>query len=351
MDFVLDRLSKSKSMHTEAMAEIVRNATRISVPNVMEAILETKTEAAAAEITAALDTGSFDKATPHIEEFMRLRGIKAELLEEEGGSETRQGLDAKDLVERRKEKKNTFKLAPKALSDLVPGLMRQNHVGIFALPDSGKTAFCINFAFAMAKQGHKVLYISNEDALDSLEMRFLCRFNNAHTSWVEENQARATATANANGGKNLVLVSVPGGSIPEIEEMITAHKPDVLIVDQVRNLEIPGKDSLVQVLESAGREMRRFAKQYNLLSVSVTQAGDNATNVLALDRSHVDSSKIGFTATLDLLIGVGINDEFRRTQRRSLSVLGKNKISGKHDWVAVGIEEATCRFYSFGGDG
>jgi len=343
-----DKIAKAKSHHRESLVQMVDHIERVSVPNALEAVKEAKQEAAAAMLSQALDSNDYTRATALAEEFIRVASVK---LGDEVGSkatEVRSGLNAKTLIERRSKAKNNFVIGPKALHRLVPGLMRQQHIGIFALPDAGKTAFAIDASYTLVAQGHKLLYISNEDPLDSLELRFLCRFNAKPKEWVIENQDEATAVATDKGADNLVLVAVPGGSIKEIEGLVVQHRPDVLVVDQIRNLDLPGKEGLVQILEEAGKQMRRMAKQYDLLAVSVTQAADTASGVLALDRNHVDSSKIGFAATLDLLLGIGVNYEYRRTGRRSLSTIGKNKISGLHEFTTVGIDEQTARFYTLG---
>ncbi len=92
--------------------------------------------------------------------------------------------------------------------------------------------------------------------------------------------------------------------------------------------------------------MRRMAKQYNLLAISVTQAADIAEGRLVLSRQHVADSKIGWAASLDLMIGLGTNEDYRQAGRTMISLMGKNKISGEHIYFPVLVDGKLHRLES-----
>lgn len=344
-DILLDhiKLKEKGNQHLDLYVEVLNKLKEPSSKNVLEVLLGLKMATCASEISAKMEAGQYDQAMPWIEDFIKYKTHETEVLYDEEELPTFQDTPLEDIVAKITGEGNTFTLLPKSLDQALDGnVVRGNHIGIFANPDTGKTMFSINMVAGLIRRGHKVLYISNEDAAETMMVRIASRIAQKPTPWVKENPKEAYEMVKEKGYGNLIFKPVAGGTIAEIEDLVNAHRPDVLIVDQIRNLTLPGREGLTSILEGASIEMRRFAKQYHLLSISLTQAGANAKNVLVLDDSHVDSSKVGFVAQLDLLIGIGINDEFRDNNRRMISLKGKNKISGKHIYFPVQVDEITC---------
>lgn len=238
--------------------------------------------------------------------------------------------------------KRIFKLAPKKLNEEIGGGARRgNHIGIVAVPETGKSLIAINMLASLCNQGHKVLYIGNEDPLSSIAVRFACRFLKQPEGIIRSNMEAVQEQLNNTGYKNLFMASLPFSSTSAITKLVEECHPDVLCVDQIRNIVCTDSGGLTSTLEAASKYMRNVAKKYNLLAISVTQAGDCATGKLVLDRSDVDSSKIGFAAQLDLMLGVGVNQEWYDAEKRMLSLKGKNKLSGKHTFFPVRINRQT----------
>jgi len=73
--------------------------------------------------------------------------------------------------------------------------------------------------------------------------------------------------------------------------------------------------------------MRKVGKKYNLVPISITQAGDSATGKSYLSRGDIDFSNVGIPGTADLLLGIGATEEMERGGERMISFV-KNKISG-----------------------
>ena len=98
------------------------------------------------------------------------------------------------------------------------------------------------------------------------------------------------------------------------------------MVDQIRNLEV-GEKNYVRSLEKTAQGMRNFAKQYNLVSISITQAGDSADGKAVLSRGDIDNSNVGIPGTTDLMLGIGATFAQEFEGVRTLS-FPKNKIGG-----------------------
>ena len=120
------------------------------------------------------------------------------------------------------------------------------------------------------------------------------------------------------------------------------YKPDVFIVDQIRNLYSSKNLTKVESLEYIAQCMRNLAKESSSVGVSVTQAGASAEGCLVLGLNDVDFSNTGIPSTADLMIGIGVTPEYDKSNRRVLS-LAKNKITGVHSNIPVSVIPSISR--------
>ena len=237
---------------------------------------------------------------------------------------------------------NIIELYPDDLQARVKYTTRGHHVLIFARPETGKSMFTINLTRGFLKQGLKVLYIGNEDPASTMIPRFFGSFIDATR---EEMQSMPRETINdriyASGNENFRFIHLEPGTFAEIRGLCRIMQPDVLIVDQIRNV-LTGGDGLTIGLERAGAEMRNIGAAFNLLAVSITQAGESASNKLVLGLSDIDSSKTGLPATVDTMIGIGINEDYEGRGKRMIS-LPKNKIGSDHSFFSVDVDPSKAR--------
>ena len=248
-----------------------------------------------------------------------------------------------DLINREIDPRNLIRLYPASLSDrLDGGAKRGHHIVIFARPETGKTAFCVNMSCGFLTQGLRVLYLINEDREDDILLRHSYNLSNMNKWEAMNDPDTAEAIAKSRGLDNLVVVSIAPGTPKQIEELIDEHKPDVVIVDQLRNLKVRA-DNRVNQLEAAATAVRTIGKKKNVLMISVTQAGDSAANKAVLDMGDVDYSNTGIPAQADVLIGIGMDATLELENRRMLS-LCKNKLSGRHEHFPVNIVPQLSRY-------
>jgi len=105
------------------------------------------------------------------------------------------------------------------------------------------------------------------------------------------------------------------------------------------------EESRVNGLEKLATEARNLAKRYGVLVISVTQAGDSATNKLVLTDSDIDSSKTGIPAQCDLILGLGVDETQRSQSMRTLTIV-KNKITNIHEYYPVRVDENLSKIVS-----
>jgi hypothetical protein len=178
-----------------------------------------------------------------------------------------------------------------------------------------------------------VLYIGNEDPVRDIMVRIV---SNLTGMTVDEMAAAENVdqTALEKGARNIAVKATSPGTIREIEALIKRHKPDVLFVDQLRNITSGKTDNFTQLLDKNAQAVRALGKRHGLVTVSITQAGDSATGRAVLGMGDVDSSNTGIPGAADLMIGVGVTDSLEQAGQRMLS-LCKNKLGAVHPTVPV----------------
>lgn len=220
--------------------------------------------------------------------------------------------------------------------------MRGQHILIFARPETGKSLFSINMVRGFLEDGYRVLYLGNEDPSTVMRTRMGSCILNIPT---EDIRLAATGAFDeeltAGGADNFIFIHLEPGTFPQIRGLCRRIEPDILVVDQIRNIQTGG-DGLTSGQEKAGIEMRNIAGEFDLLAISIAQAGESAQDKLVLGLSDIDSSKTGLPAQVDLMVGIGITEEYQRRSKRMIST-PKNKLSGNHEFFSVTVNEATSR--------
>lgn len=314
-----------------------------SPANVVTDLIDTKRERIGHQLAAALLSG--DSAYRLLEEYNEILDCKT--LDDEGTDDTRQGYSVEDLVAGDFDRGNLIRIYPESLNDRLDGGVKPgHHIVLFARPEMGKTMFTIEMMAGFARQGLTVLYIGNEDPIADINMRVVNRLSGMTKLEVINLPKKADAIARKNGYELLILKGLAPGTTREITNLVELHKPDVLVLDQLRNLSMR-QDNYVLALEAAAKQARQWAKRYSCVVVSVTQAGDSATNKVVLDMGDVDFSNTGIPSQADVMIGLGGNEIHQRNGELVVS-LPKNKVSGRHEYFAVSVEPHLSRVLSLG---
>lgn len=237
-------------------------------------------------------------------------------------------------------------IAPSKLNDVTGGAVPGDVILIFARPEMGKSLFAVNMACGFAKTGHKVLYIANEEHIDKYYMRMACNLLNTTEDKIKERPEEAKKALMERGLQNIVARHLEPGTVPEIEALVEDHKPSVLFVDQIRNLDSPGKN-LTEKMETSAKQLRNMMSRHSCVGVWVTQAGDKTERYgqeapFALAMSDIDSSRTGLPAAADLIIGIGATNDHKVSNKRFLS-LPKNKLGNVHTGFLVEVDEGRSR--------
>ena len=298
----------------------------VSVPNVIAAALSLLRSNRAAEFASAAIGGDSKKAAKLLEEVNDLYG--KEDFEEE--SEVIVASPIEELFAIVGSEKR-IPILPAALNTRVGGgVLPGHHLLIFGRTEIGKSAFVINLVAGFIKQKQRVLFIGNEDEINNVKARFVCRITGKTMQEVEAEKGSAVSCYKQRGAEDLLrLVHMQPGTIEEIDKECDSFRPSVVVLDQIRNLG-SAEEGMTRRIEANAIAFRSLLSKYSLVGVSVTQASDKSERNSAdlpvwLSAGDVDSSRVGLPGTADLMIGIGGSQEMISRGQRALSIC-KNKL-------------------------
>lgn len=307
----------------------------VSPENVVQEMLEIKRHAAGMELCAEI-TGKADA-----KRIERLLSNYSELL-------VATKLDRSDViyagdmddVEEVLGVGNKIPLFPKALDERVEGgLYPGDFLLLFAYPEMGKTLFCVNLVANWLRIGKKILYIGNEDGINKIKRRVCLNLAN-----MTNEQSRKFPDEFKKRGRErgiddrLVAVHLHPGSIPEIEELVKEHSPDILVVDQIRNVGAQAENNTTR-LNRVAVDFRQLLSKYQILGVGVGQAnpGEHGKKKIWLEYDDVEGSRTGLPSQSDLQIGISGDNQMQLHNTRAVSIC-RNKESGNHEGLTLSID-------------
>lgn len=296
----------------------------LSIPNVVTAVLGLQRYNAAAEFASAAMGGDNDKAKKLLEKVNDLWQRNTLDQEQRHYASSVEEIFTVVGSERR------IAVSPKSLNERIGGgCLPGHHILVFGRTEVGKSCFVINMAAGFIRRGLKVLYVGNEDEINVVKARFICRLTKK--TWPEVERDKEAAIRDfIRFESQLRMLHLQPGSIGSLNKDIEEFEPGVVIVDQIRNMTGP-EDGMTQRLEGNAIRFRNLISEYNLVGVSVTQAGNRdqrhgEDSPIWLSSGDVDSSRVGLPAQVDLMLGIGASNDMMQRGQRAISMC-KNKLA------------------------
>lgn len=228
--------------------------------------------------------------------------------------------------------------------------------GVFGLisarPNAGKTAMCISCVFhpeGWAAQGAKVALFCNEEAAFRTKKRGITCFTGVKPEeWVERKDEVTEAWNEVSG--SLSVFDVVGMTLGNLEKWIDENRPDIVVVDQLDKVNVPGsanrrKDEEIRQLYTATREL---AKKYDCAIVGVGQASADAEGKIYFGFDMLEHSKTGKAAECDFIITIGkatIESMGGEDTGYRMANICKNKITGNECSVPFMLNGELSRIY------
>lgn len=328
------RQSQSEKLEN-SVKSILTNLPDVSEGNVLKEIREIKAYRLGLKLANAFTKGTGGPEVQKLlRDYMEVTETASHGVEDDDGPTD---FTVESLVRKSFDTKGLIKLLPNSLTEHLDGGVRPgHHILIFAPTEMGKTLVVINMVAGFTMQGLRTLYVGNEDPVADLQMRYISRLTNFNKREVLVNPQEAQRRLDKRNYKNVIFAPLAPGTFPKIRSLVDKFKPQVVILDQLRNIDVQSENR-TQALERAATEARNLAKSLGLVVVSVTQAADSASGKRVLNRGDVDSSNIGIPGQMDVMIGIGADDEMEKMGMRMLS-FPKNKVSGRHTPIEIVID-------------
>lgn len=332
----LERQIQSNKL-VDVLKGILDSLPDVSAVNLTQEILALKRHSLGLKLSSALAAG---KTGSEVEELIAswqsMVGLSDVGVEAEE-SQIVTGVPVEKLFATAFNQENLIKVYPKSLNDrLDGGVLPGTHILVFANTEMGKTLVAINMVAGFLHQKLPVLYVGNEDPAENILLRLGTRLSGMNKYEIRDNPKKAQELIDSRSAGLFTIAPLAPGTFAEIRSLVQKYGPKVVILDQLRNLDVKSENR-TQALERAATEARNLAKRFGLVVVSLTQAGDSASGKAALSTGDVDSSNVGIPGQMDVMIGVGATEEMLRQNVRMLS-FPKNKVSGNHNPITVTVD-------------
>lgn len=323
LELLGNRLARKYPKHEQLFRTVISSfAEPVSGVNILLEVVALKREALKEKLIAALAGGKEQYIDTLMAEW-QAASLSV------GGSEVSSvfnGVSLDELLTKTSEADRLLVEPVDMGNQLAGGPLRGHNTIIFARPDVGKTACALTIAASALRQEKRVLYCGNEDPAEVMIERLISNLTNVPLNKLHLDPQRIMSVADSRGYQSFFFVEMYPGSASEIERHVQQVEPDVLIVDQLRNLKDKDTNRVIQ-LDTVARELRNLGKKYRLYNFALTQAGDSAENKLYLEMGDVDFSNTGIPGAADCMIGIGATREYIAQGHRMLS-FPKNKIGG-----------------------
>lgn len=230
-------------------------------------------------------------------------------------------------------------LAPASLNEhLLGGPLLGMHVMLFGRPEVGKSLYAMNCIAAAATAGYRCGFWENEDSILSTQLRMAQALVSATPDELRNPDARVERLLRKRGWYDRIFFrDSSAGTLAEIRAWIKKHKLQVCVINQLSNLDVRKSDNRTLELGSLAVGARRIAKETGCTVISVHQAGESGDNKRVLKMGDLNWSNTDVQAALDILIGVGADDDMLQRDRRLLSLV-KNKRTGIHTNVPSRVD-------------
>lgn len=298
----------------------------VSSANAAQTALELKRHNVGMELAAAIASGDTKKQDRLVRLFAELRA--ATELQGRTKAVSYEWAPPIDEIDQLVGDENRVPLAPSRLNTRIDGgALPGTHILLFARPEMGKSTFCVNFAVRLALKDKRVLYISNEDAVAKLKQRARARGTGmtVRESTGERRVEAIRLYRDAGLDDRLAFLKLTHAGVEALRQPIEEFEPDVLILDQIRNM-TGSSEGQVQRLDENGQLFRELLLEYDLIGLSVAQASAGSGKWLSME--DLDSSKTGLPGSADLMLGMGADDDMIARGQRALSIC-KNKLSSE----------------------
>lgn len=297
------------------------------------------------ELLDGIYCSTIQKATP--EDYYKLISLKEEIDKirswewNKAYSIKSIALELMDSVYSNSYKVHTKTLIPE-LDEIIWGwVLPWTVTRITAYSNTGKSKLAYFLASNLLKQWKKTLFINLEVPKDTVLQNILASYSGKHLNDIIKQQGMSAIWDYLNEYTDLPLTIVDNKWEWEaISSFIISHKPEVVFIDFIQNIEIDWNNVYEQMSKIAKR-IQRLAIEQNIIIIDVSQmSNDGAKNYKIGD---MIPSKWGGELVASTDIGLVLTSNSERGDLLNLYV-AKNKFWRKEDCIELQVNYKLNQF-------
>lgn len=213
------------------------------------------------------------------------------------------------------------------------GSLRKGDFGfVFARPETGKTTFIASFAAQALNQATgPIIWFNNEEQDNKVMLRVVQSYFGIKLDKLMSNVKHYNQLFNQQVGGKLLLVNSSKTDINKsnVERIVEARKPSLIIYDQIDKIKGFKADRDDLVYGAIYQWARELAKQY-APSMGVCQADGSGEGQKWLTMANVSNAKTSKQAEADFILGIGKTHDEAAEYVRYINI-SKNKLMGDTD--------------------
>lgn len=203
---------------------------------------------------------------------------------------------------------------------------------VTACPNVGKTRFITSEITHMvtqyATEDRRILFINNEETADAVWNAIYCSYFGKTDDDVAKNVAKYKEKWDKEvGEKAIAVMHDPNASTRDIERMIKAYDPKLVVYNQLYKVRLLGKKVGTEAEEYRLRYnfARIMADRYSHIAIAAHQAGALAAGEKWVTQEQMYGGKTGIPGECDVIIGIGKTYDPTAKKQRYLNI-ARNKL-------------------------
>ena len=214
------------------------------------------------------------------------------------------------------------------------GSLRKGDFGfVFARPETGKTTFlaseCTFMAEQLSEEDGPILWFNNEEQGNKVQLRCFQAYFGVTAERLKSDPDTFQARYDTSGGSKLRIHDNAGISSREVESIVEAEKPSLIVFDQIDKIKGFKNDREDLALGAIYQWARELAKSYCPV-IGVCQASGEAEGEPYLHMGHVSNARTAKQAEADFILGIGKTHQSGFDFVRYFNI-SKNKLVGDAD--------------------
>ena len=196
-----------------------------------------------------------------------------------------------------------------------------------------------------------VLWVNNEEASDRIRLRLHMSLLNATQDQLIAKVDEASRRYEKQIGSRIRIVDDKTCvmSVENVTRLVKEIRPRVLVIDHGDKLTYQGsKHADIPVrLRQLYNHYRSIGKIYDIPVLVVGHANTDGEGKKWLTFDHLDYSRTGKAAEIDVMLGIGMTHTEAEQGVRYIN-LPKNKLSGIHAKITLGFDPTRARYFDLG---